>query len=117
MINPDSAPQLTDEAVATLLAGVPFGLVIVGGSNQIIAINDIASPLIGLDPDDAAGLPIVDLLADPGESPLLDDALRNAREGGSIQRSFQIRARGVLRGIDLALLVAGHGRRPRWCSR
>lgn len=100
MILPNSTPQLTDEAIATLLAGVPFGLIIVGAENNIIAINDTASPLIGLEPGDAAGLSVVDLLADPGESPLLDDTIRSAREGESVQRSFQVRARGVLRGLD-----------------
>lgn len=100
MITPNPAPLLSDEAVATLLAGVPFGLLLIGPSNHIIAINDIAAPLIGLEPDEASGLAAVDLLADPGESPLLDETLREARQGSSIQRAFQIRARGVLRGIE-----------------
>jgi len=101
MITPNTSPQLTDEAIATLLAGVPFGLILVGESNHIIAINDSASPLIGLEPDEASGVSLVDLLADPGESPLLDETLRTARSGVSVQRSFQVRARGVLRGLDL----------------
>lgn len=100
MIIPNSSPQLTDEAIATLLAGVPFGLLLVGAENHIIAINDIAAPLIGLEPDEAAGLSVVDLLADTGESPLLDETIRTARTGVSVQRSFQVRARGVLRGLD-----------------
>ncbi len=99
MTVPNTTPQLTDETIATLLA-VPFGLMVIGSSNQIVAINDSASTLIGLGVDDAADLSVIDLLADPGDSPLLDDALRTARSGRSTQRSFQVRARGVLRGLD-----------------
>lgn len=100
MTNTNSAPDLSDEALATLLAGVPFGLIILGESNQVIAINDAASPLLGMSPEQASGMSVVELLADPGESLLLDETIRSAREGNSVQRSFQVRARGVLRGLD-----------------
>jgi len=100
MTQPNTAQILTDEAIATLLATVPFGPMVVGPRNHIVAVNEAAAVLLGVDPDAAAGLAVVDLLADPGESPLLDDTLRSAREGTTVRRSFQLRAAGVLRGLN-----------------
>jgi len=100
MTHPNTAQILTDEAIATLLATVPFGLMVVGPRNHIVAVNDAAAVLLGTDPDAAEGIAVVDLLADPGESPLLDDTMRSARSGTTVRRSFQLRAAGVLRGLN-----------------
>lgn len=105
MTNSDIDPQRTSEvqtpdAVAALLATVPFGLLVIDAEHRITGANAAALALLRLSSNAAVGRAVVDLLADPGESPLLDDTLRSARGGETIRRSFQLRAAGVLRGLD-----------------
>ena len=90
-----------DASITSLLAAAPFGLAAVDDQHQLTHANDKARRLLGLVPDAVAGRSVVDLLADPGESPLIDEALRNARSGQTVRRAVQVRASGVLRGVDL----------------
>ena len=92
--------QLPD-AVASMLTTVPFGMIVIDAGHRITDANDQALELLRLTASTSRGRAFVDLLADPGESPLLDDTLRAARSGENVRRSFQIRAAGALRGIDL----------------
>lgn len=87
--------------IATLLSSAPFGLLAVDQHHRLTHANEKACLLLGLLPDQISGHALVDSLADLGDSPLLDEALRQASEGETIRRSFQVRAAGVLRGLDL----------------
>ena len=91
----------TDDGIAALLDAAPFALAVVDNRHQLTHANDKARRLLGLVPERVAGLAFVDLLADPGESPLVDDALRQAAGGATVRRAIQIRAAGVLRGVEL----------------
>ena len=95
-----SALPVSDDVVATLLSSVPFGLAVVGSDNKIVAANDQGADLLGLQAGNV-NISMVDLLADGSDSLLLDDALREARAGVQIQRSFAFKAGPVLRGLDL----------------
>jgi len=106
MTNSDIDPQHPvqahlPDAVAAMLKTVPFGLMVIDAEHRIAGANEAALALLRLSSNAAQGRAIVDLLADPGESPLLDDTLRAARSGETIRRAFQVRAAGVLRGLDL----------------
>ncbi len=90
-----------DASITSLLAAAPFGLAAVDDSHRLTHANDKARRLMGLIPDAVAGLPVVDILADPGDSPLIDETIRQAKAGQTVRRSVQIRASGVLRGVDL----------------
>lgn len=101
---PTSAPTVVGKesnSITTLLAAAPFGLAAVDSRHRLTQANEMARRFFGLTPERVAGLPLVDLLADPGESPLIDDALREASAGATVRRSVQIRAAGVLRGVEL----------------
>ena len=101
-INPQQPVQAQlPDAVAAMLKTVPFGLLVIDAEHRIAGANESALALLRLSANAADGRAVVDLLADPGESPLLDDTLRSARNGETIRRAFQVRAAGVLRGLDL----------------
>lgn len=105
--NPIGTPQAPSTSasaadhIADLLDAAPFGLIAIGARQEMTHANDRARQVLGLLPQDVVGHALVDSLADPGESPLIDDALRAATEGQTIRRSVQIQAAGVLRGVDL----------------
>lgn len=117
-INPDDYPEAPEapaidepaqgSAFEDLLGTAPFALVAIDSAQRLIQANEGGSRILGLNPSKVAGVPFVDLLADTGDSPLIDEALRNAASGEVVQRSVQIRAAGVLRGIDIRLWR--HGR-------
>ncbi|MFT7475059.1 MAG: diguanylate cyclase (GGDEF)-like protein/PAS domain S-box-containing protein [Verrucomicrobiales bacterium] len=98
-LSADSVP--IDQTLSVLLSTVPFGLVVIDADHRILSANPAALELLGHRPEDVAGRAMVDLLADAGESPLLDDTLRAARDGATVRRSFQVRAAGAIRGLDL----------------
>ncbi len=93
--NPDL--QQTDQ-VASLLSTVPFGLVVIDEQHRVQAANAQALSVLGLEA--ASNQPVIDLLADPAESLLLDETFRSASEGSTVRRSFQLRTAGMLRGVD-----------------
>jgi len=95
------AETATDDAIAVLLATVPFGLAVIDASNALLAVNGSAASLLGLAPERAAGVSLLDMLADPAEALLLDDLLAEARAGEVTTRAFQFRTGGVLRGLEL----------------
>ena len=100
----DSSPSnetLSDDSIAALLSTMPLGLVVIAPDNTIWAINDPGLELLGLSSDVAVGTAVFELLADPAETLLLDESLRNAREGLVTRRSFQFRAGPMLRGLNL----------------
>ncbi len=90
-----------DDELERLLAAAPFGLIGVDAKHCLTGANARALDLLGFATNNVAGHPLVDSLADPGESPLIDDALREAGAGSTVRRSLQVRAAGVLRGVDL----------------
>ena len=94
-----SMPEAND--VSTLLRAAPFALAVVDDQQQLTHANVAACRLLGLMPDSVSGTPLVNLLANPGDSPLLDSTLREAADGQTIRRSLQIHAAGVLRGVEL----------------
>ena len=83
------------------MSSAPFGLFVIEQSGQITAANDAAAGLLGHTADSIQGVYFADLLADPGDSPLLDEAVRDALAGETMQRSFQISANGVLRLVNI----------------
>ncbi|MGI9605062.1 MAG: EAL domain-containing protein, partial [Acidimicrobiales bacterium] len=93
-------PQVTDGDVPGLLGSAPFGLLVASPEGKITAMNEAAAEHLGLSINERSGPFLVDLLADSGESPLLDDMLRTALAGDQVRRSFQISASGVLRVIN-----------------
>ena len=100
----DSSPSnetLSDDSIAALLSTMPLGLVVIAPDNTIWAINDPGLELLGLSSEVAVGTAVFELLADPAETLLLDESLRNAREGLVTRRSFQFRAGPMLRGLNL----------------
>ena len=97
--NPDI--QGTESPIDSLLDTVPFGLLVIDEHHRITSANSKALAVLGQPLGLPTGQPAVDLLADPGEAPLLDDTLQSARGGETIRRSFQLRTAGVLRGVDL----------------
>ncbi len=102
MIDPTQPVEpVADETIATMLATFPFGLAVIGSSNALIAVNDAAADLLGLDPHHAAGVSLLDMLADPSEALLLDELLADARSGEVSTRAFQFRTGAVLRGLEL----------------
>ncbi len=93
-------PELSPDQVTTLLSSAPFGMLVVGGDGRVIASNDGATDLLGLTgPGTVAHL--ADLLADSGDSPLLEDLLRSAMAGAHARRVFRINAGGVLRVVSM----------------
>ena len=98
----------TDDPVANLLAAAPFGLIAVGAQHRLTHANERGREVLGLLPQNVVGHALVDSLADPGESPLIDDAIRGAAQGETIKHSTQIEAAGVLRGVDLQFLSLIH---------
>jgi len=96
--NPDT--QRTEDPVAAMLDTVPFGLLVIDGQHRIQSGNSKAMEVLGQPAGASIGKALVDLLADPGEAPLLDETLRWARNGETTRRSFQLRTGGVLRGVN-----------------
>ena len=92
--------QGTENPVDALLDTVPFGLLVIDERHVVQAANAHALAVLGEPLGLAEGQAMVDLLADPGEAPLLDDVLRTAREGETARRSFQLQTAGVLRSVD-----------------
>ena len=99
MTTPNPNTQQSDP-VASLLSTVPFGLVVINEDHRIQAANAQGLAVLGLTGTAAANQAVVDLLADPGETLLLDDMFRSARGGQQVRRAFQIRSNGTLRGVD-----------------
>ena len=99
--SPLTAAPAPASGVAALLAAAPFALAVIDQRHRLTHANDKASRLLGLVPDRVAGTAFVDLLADPGDSPLVDDAFRQAAGGETVRRAVQILAVGVLRGVEL----------------
>lgn len=95
--NPDIKPT---DPVAALLSTVPFGLLVITHEQRIQAGNEVGLSVLGLDASAAQNLAVVDLLADSGETLLLDETFRSAREGATVKRSFQLRTGGTLRGVN-----------------
>ncbi len=89
-----------DAGIVALLEAAPFALAAVDQHHRLTHANEKARRLLGLAPDQVVGLALVDLLADPGESPLLDETLRKAKLGETVRRAVQIRAASVLRGVE-----------------
>ncbi|NNC78998.1 MAG: EAL domain-containing protein [Acidimicrobiales bacterium] len=88
--------------VAALLRSAPFGLVIVGTDGTIAAANLQASRLLGPSPPrELPGLYLADLLADPGDAPLLDEMLRTAATGSRTRRAFHVRSGDIFRVVEL----------------
>lgn len=98
---PHSARQIADSDVNALIAAAPFGLLLADDHNRIVRTNRAAAELLGFEADALNGVALVDLLADPTESLLLDDALSTARAGERALRSLTFKAGPVLRGLDL----------------
>jgi diguanylate cyclase (GGDEF)-like protein/PAS domain S-box-containing protein len=96
---PETQPNA--DVVHDLLRSAPFGILAADSTGRITASNEAAAALVGRTPTSLTGTHLVDLLADPGESPLLDDTVRTALGGVQVRRTFQISANGVLRSIDL----------------
>ncbi len=99
----DNGPpsELAPDQVLQVLSSAPFGLFVIEHSGRITAANDAAAGLLGHTAESIQGVYFVDLLADAGDSPLLDEAVRDALAGEAMQRSFQINANGVLRLVNL----------------
>ncbi len=97
------SPAGSRSALTAFLNAAPFALVALDSSHRLVEANEGGLRILGLRPEKLAGCPLVDLLADPGDSPLIDDALRTAAAGTVVQRSVQIRAAGVLRGVDIRM--------------
>ena len=96
-----SATPVTADVIATMIATVPFGLLVVGGNNKIAAANDDGAALFGLTTANAAGTSLVDLLADPAEALLLDELIREAKGGARTRRTFTFQAGNIVRALDL----------------
>ena len=101
MSDPSPPPQLAPDQVLDVLASAPFGLVVLEPSGRITAANEAAAVLLGHTSESIQGIWFADLLADPGDSPLLDEVVREAFAGEPVQRSFQVSANGVFRLVDL----------------
>ena len=84
-----------------LVDAAPFALVAIDSSQRLAQANASGRRILGLAASEVVGRAFVDLLAEPGDSPLIDEALRTAANGEVVQRSIQIRAAGVLRCIDV----------------
>ena len=89
------------DVIATMIATVPFGLIVVGPNNSIALANSTGAALLGLSTESASGVSLIDQLADPSESLLLDELIRDAHDGERTHRSFAFRAGPVVRGLDL----------------
>ena len=96
-----TTPPVSADVIATMIATVPFGLVVVDSNNSMAIANHEGASLFGLTVDSAPGVALVDLLADPAEALLLDELLREAREGERTGRSFTFKAGQMVRALDL----------------
>ena len=96
-----SATPVTADVIATMIATVPFGLIVVDANNSIALANDEGAGLLGLTSKNAPGMALVDLLADSSEALLLDELVHEAREGVQTRRSFTFQAGPVVRALDL----------------
>ena len=97
-----SAPvgdALVSDAVAAVLGSAPFGIAAVSPTGQIVAANDAAADVLGI--EQLVGEHLADFLAEPGDSPLLDDLVRSARSGQRMSRTFGMKANGVRSLVDL----------------
>ena len=96
-----SATPVTADVIATMIATVPFGLIVVDANNSIALANDEGSDLLGLTSENAPGVSLVDLLADSSEALLLDELVHKARAGVQTRRSFTFQSGPVVRALDL----------------
>lgn len=97
--NPNTQPN--PDVVQDLLRSAPFGILAADTTGRITASNEAAAALVGQTPDALVGSHLVDLLADTGDAPLLDETIRTAAAGHQVRRTVQVSANGVLRSIDL----------------
>lgn len=100
-MNEPTPVSLISEQLSAILGSAPFGIMAVNAEGLIVGSNESAAEVVSRSVDALVGSYMVDLLADPGDSPLLDETFRTAIGGTRVRRSFRISVDGILRMIDM----------------
>ena len=100
-MNEPTPVSLISEQLSAILGSAPFGIMAVNAEGLIVGSNESAAEVVSRSVDTLVGSYVVDLLADPGDSPLLDETFRTAIGGTRVRRSFRISVDGILRMIDM----------------